>query len=119
MQGLCRCDAAGGDRRKAVGRVSTAVPGVERAPNPVATRTCGTWNPDGVRPLAPRTGKPTARKAQFPSGEWMTQEANADGRKATGNLDTTLAPPPTVPDNWPDTDICPTRKGADVGQVGL
>jgi hypothetical protein len=65
--------------------MSTAVPGVERAPIPVATRACGTWNPDGVRPWATRTGKPTARKAQLPSGERMTQKANAGIRKATGN----------------------------------
>jgi len=30
-------------------------------------------------------GRPTVRKAQFPSGRRMTQEANAGGRKAAGN----------------------------------
>ena len=33
------------------------------------------------------TGQPTARKAQSPSGGRMTREANAGGRKATGNRD--------------------------------
>jgi hypothetical protein len=31
------------------GRVGTAVPGVERAPTPVAAHAWGTWNPDGVQ----------------------------------------------------------------------
>jgi len=38
------------------------------------------------------TGKPTVRKAQLPSGNRMTREANAGGRKATGNRDM---------DGWP------------------
>lgn len=29
--------------------MGTAVPGVERAPTPVAAHACGTWNPDGVQ----------------------------------------------------------------------
>jgi hypothetical protein len=32
-------------------------------------------------------GKPTVRKAQLPSGNRMTREANAGGRKAAGNRD--------------------------------
>jgi len=32
-------------------------------------------------------GKPTVRKAGFPSGRRMAQEANAGGRKAAGNRD--------------------------------
>src|SRR5690348_15271713 len=35
------------------------------------------------------TGRPTARKAKIPDGNRMTQEANAGGRKATGNRGTT------------------------------
>jgi hypothetical protein len=31
------------------------------------------------------SGKPTVRKAQFPSGNKMVQEANAGSRKAAGN----------------------------------
>ena len=39
-------------------------------------------------------GRPTVRKAQFPSGRRMTQEANAGGRKAAGNRAAGPAPPP-------------------------
>ena len=40
-------------------------------------------------------GRPTVRKAQVPSGRRRTQEANADGRKATGNRQPhDSAPPP-------------------------
>src|SRR5664279_3842093 len=51
----------------------------------------------------------------------MTREANAGRRKAAGNRDRCLsAPPPTVPDNWPDTGAdARTREGADAGQVSL
>jgi len=42
-------------------------------------------------------GKPTVRKAQFPSGRRKAREANAGGRKAAGNRDRMLAPPPAVP----------------------
>lgn len=35
--------------------------------------------------LGSSNGKPTARKAQFPSGNRMDQEANAASRKARGN----------------------------------
>jgi hypothetical protein len=34
------------------------------------------------------SGKPTVRKAQFLSGRRRIREANAGGRKATGNRDT-------------------------------
>src|SRR6478736_1631057 len=37
-------------------------------------------------------GRPTARKAQLPSGRRRTQEANADGRKATGNREPAYRP---------------------------
>src|SRR4029077_428481 len=37
-------------------------------------------------------GGPTVRKAQLPSGRRMTQEANADGRTATGNRETVYRP---------------------------
>ncbi len=73
--------------------------------------------PSGSGPC--RTGKPTVRKAQSPGGKRMVQEANAGGRKATGNRDRWPAPPPVVSHNWPDTGRCPARKGADVGQVSL
>ena len=33
------------------------------------------------------SGKPTARRAQFPGGNRMTEKRNAGSRKATGNRD--------------------------------
>lgn len=65
------------------------------------------------------SGKPTARKAQLPSGNRMIQEAKAGSRKAAGNRGWWPAPPLAVPHNWPDTGPARTRKGADVDQVGL
>jgi len=38
------------------------------------------------------SGQSTVRKTQFPGGHRMTREANADGRKAAGNLDTLVGP---------------------------
>ncbi len=38
--------------------------------------------------------------------------------KATGIPKERLDPPSRSLGNWPDTDCGPTRKGADVGQVG-
>ncbi len=64
-------------------------------------------------------GKPTARKAQSPSGQRMTRKANAGQPKGDRKPGRWLAPPPAVSHNWPDTGACPTRKGADAGQVGL
>jgi len=68
-------------------------------------------NPVGVRPLATRAGKPTARKAQLPSGQRMTKKRTpaAERQRETG---TTMAgPPPVVPHDWPDTGGCPDPKG--------
>jgi len=66
-------------------------------------------------------GRPTVRKVQLPSGRWMTQEANADSRKVTGNRQPHDPAPP--PDGWRITGriraYCPARKGADVGRVSL
>lgn len=45
-------------------------------------------NPVGVRALP---GKPTVREAQLPGGRRMVREANAGGRKATGNRDSSTA----------------------------
>jgi len=47
----------------------------------------------------------------------MTQEAKAGSRKAAGIPEQSLDPPSRALGNWPDTDLGPTRKGADVGQV--
>jgi len=56
-------------------------------------------------------GRPTVRKAEIPSGEGMTREANAGGRKVTGNQDNMARLPLVVPDNRPDRDTCPSPKG--------
>jgi hypothetical protein len=65
-------------------------------------------------------GKPTVRKAQLPSGNKMVQEANAGGRKAPGNRETTA-------DSFVGVSRITGRiradartcKGADVDQVSL
>ena len=44
-QDPCRRKAAGGGPVTAVARVSTAGPGVKRAPYPAASHVCGTWKP--------------------------------------------------------------------------
>jgi hypothetical protein len=49
-------------------------------------------------------GGPTVRKAELPSGEGMTREANAGRRKATGNRDSMARLPLVVSDNRPDRD---------------
>lgn len=64
------------------------------------------------------SGRPTARKAETPSGERMTREANAGGRKATGTRDRWSALPPAVPHNWPDRGTCPDPKGCRRGSGG-
>src|SRR5664280_173000 len=95
--------------RRALNRMSTVVLGVKRAPTPVVSRTCGTWKPR-QGPAMVVAGKPTVRNAEFPGGDGMTREANAGLRKATGNRDRWLAPPPVVSDNWPDrADARPER----------
>jgi len=54
---------------------------VEKAPNPsVSPAIAERGKPDGVR----RIGKPTARRAEFPSRYRMSEEAKASVRKATG-----------------------------------
>lgn len=89
--------------------MSTVVLGVKGAPTPVVSRTCGTWKPR-QGPAMVVAGKPTARNAELPGGDGMTREANAGRRKATGNRDRWLAPPPVVSDNWPDrADARPER----------
>jgi hypothetical protein len=61
----------------------------------------------------------TVRKAEVLSGEGMTREANAGGRKATGNRDVMAKLLLAVADNRPDRDAVPARKGADAGLVSL
>ena len=58
-------------------------------------------------------GRPTVRKAQVPSGRRRTQEANADGRKATGNREPVYRPSAEwLPHNWSDTGVMPGPKGS-------
>lgn len=56
-------------------------------------------------------GKPTVRKAQSRSGRRTAQEANADGRKATGSRDMVVRPSLAVPHNRSDTGCPPGLKG--------
>jgi len=64
------------------GRESTAVPGVERAPTPVAARACGTWKPR-LGPAGDLSGGLTVRKADPLAGK-DGQEANAGTPKGDG-----------------------------------
>ena len=53
----------------------------------------------------------TVRKADVPSGEGMTREANAGGRKATGTRDSMARLLLVVSANRPDRGLCPGLKG--------
>lgn len=114
-----RCEAAGGDRRHLAGRVNTAVPGQRRHPprsglahaergNPARVQTC--W-----------FGGLTVRNAELSGGNRMVQEANAGGRKATGNRILNYCSP--LSGETRTTGRIPrnarTREGADVDQVSL
>jgi len=87
------------DRRTAsvAVRWNTSVPGAERASASVAAQICGTreprWGPWGCQ----THGRPTVRKAQFPSGIGRLPKANAGSRKARGNHN-----PPDRPDGPPE-----------------
>ncbi len=75
-------------------------------------------NPVGVRvELSP--GRLTVRKAQFPSGNRMAQEANAGSRKAAGNRERRLVLHQFSRITGQIRALARTRKGADVGQVSL
>src|SRR5207244_4486094 len=66
-----------------------------------------------------RPGKPTVREAQFLCGGngWSRSECRqAERPQETGAPG--LPPSAAASHNWPDTGICPARKGADVDQVG-
>jgi hypothetical protein len=90
--GTGRCEAAGAGRARHPARASTAVPGVEEAPNPAVSRWCGTWKPRPGPGVLMAPGKPTVRKAQSPGGNRMTRQANAGSRKAAGNRDSVAGP---------------------------
>jgi hypothetical protein len=95
-----RWEAAGGGWSALISRVGTTRPGVEEAPDPVATHACGTRKPRQGPAVA---GTPTARKAELRGGNRTVQQAKAGSRKATRNRDNRVAPPAAVPHNWPDT----------------
>lgn len=105
-----RCEAAGAGRERRSGRMSTAVPGSRGHPLRSHLACAERGNPDGVRhgTVGSSTvvvgGGLTVRKAEIPSGRRMTREANAGGRKATGNRDSMARLPLAVLDNWPDRD---------------
>jgi hypothetical protein len=88
VQGRCRWEAAGGGRGADVGRVSTVVPGVERAPNPVAARACETWNPDGVRAFARsadrKEGPVPQREEDDPKSECRQSKGNRNPGQVAG-----------------------------------
>src|ERR1700736_1556028 len=74
-------------------------------------------NPVGVRSLVTGAGKPTVRGAQSPSGQWMANKRTPVAERRQETWTSWLAPPPVVPDNWPDTGLdARTRKGADVAR---
>jgi len=66
-------------------------------------------NPVGVRLFG--AGKPTARKAQSPSGNRMTKKPTPVAERQQETEASWLAPPPIVSDNWPDTGSFPDPKG--------
>ena len=67
--------------------------------------------PMGSDTAAVVVGGPTVRKADVPSGQGMTRQANAGSRKATENRDSMARLPLAVSNNRPDRDTCPGPKG--------
>ena len=57
-------------------------------------------------------GRPTVREAQFSSGRRIAREANAGGRKETGNRARRVRSSLASPDNRPDTGRVPGPKGS-------
>ena len=113
-----RWEAAAPTGGPQAGRESTAVPGYRgHPPRPYLARV-ERDDPVGVRAQSP--GKPTARKAQPPSGRTMAKKPMpaVERQQETGTR--WLAPPPVVRDNWPDTGPAwPGPKGRPGGQVSL
>jgi hypothetical protein len=72
--GTGRWEAAGAGRARHPAGESTAVPGVEGAPTPVVSRRCETWKPRPGPGTQVVPGKPTARKAQVPGGNRVTEK---------------------------------------------
>src|SRR4051812_48888551 len=98
--------------------LSTAAPRYRRHPPRSHLVRAKRGNPDGIRPR-PVAGKPTVRKAQSPSEDRMTWEANAGGRKATGRRGKRPALRRSPRRTGRIRAAARTRKGADAGQVSL
>lgn len=113
----------GGQRRlwdATSSRGTPRFPGYRRRPPQSDLIRVQRGNPVEVRASVTASGRPTVRNAQLLGGNRRTQEANAGSRKAAGKRDANdRLLPPVVSHNRPDTGIARTRKGADVGLVGL
>ena len=82
--------------------MSTAGLGVKRAPNPAVSRHVrNVETPSG--PGCWLLGRPTVRESGTPRREQDAQQANAGGRKATGNHGVLAGTSAGCRDNWPDT----------------
>ena len=63
---------------------STAVPEIQEAPTPVASRGRATWKPREGPTTTRWPGRPLVRAADAPHGHKRTREAKVGGRKAAG-----------------------------------
>jgi hypothetical protein len=115
----------GGRRRPRTRRwpLSTAVPGVQRAPGPVqvsCVRNVETllWVRIPGAGMRRRCGKPTVRGAEFPWRDRVLIKRMPGGRKAAGKRGSTAGFSSRRPSyNWPGCRSCDrARKGADVGR---
>jgi len=93
MQGLCCCEAAGGDRGFITVVWTPWSPGYRGHPTPVVSHACRTWKSLQGPVIQWMAGKFTARKAQSPGGERMPKKLMPAGRKATGNHRCHTRPP--------------------------
>ena len=116
--GAGRWEAAGAGRGFEVDRVEHRRP--RDTGGTLPGRSSCVWNvvtPSGSG-RQDASGQSTVRKTQFPGGIRMTREANAGGRKAAGNRDN-RRPLRRQSRITGRIGRCPTRKGADAGQVSL
>jgi hypothetical protein len=104
-----RCEAAGAGRDIPFRPGGHHRPGVKKAPSPIGSHACGTWEPR--RGPAVTAGRPTVRNAEVLGGTgWPSKRMPvAERQQETGAR--WLAPSLAVPDNWPDTGCCPDPKG--------
>ncbi len=118
--GAGRCEAAGAARGNLAERGCTTVPGAQRAPTRSLLSHVERDNPVGVRVKGLTPGGSTVRKAEFPDGRRMAQEANAGGRKAAGNREPDAGSSASGCRITGRIEACAlTREGADVGRVSL